>query len=59
MNLLTEKEVIKKLGVSRTQVWKWRKSSSFPKPRNIAGIKKNVWVESEVETWLENNLEAA
>lgn len=59
MNLLNENELVKKIGVTRQTIYVWRKHKGFPAPKNVCGVKKNLWLENEVEEWLAKNLEAA
>ena len=51
-NLLNVKEVAKKLGVSRAQVYLMVKKGDFPVPIRIAK-RTSRWLESDVDRWIE------
>ena len=52
-NLLSEKQVLVKCGgVSRKTLYVWRTEKNFPWPFNIAGGRRNFWLESDVDGWL-------
>ena len=56
MKLITQNDVVEKVGVSRQSIWRLRREKGFPNPRNIRGNRKNVWIEKEVDDWIEENL---
>ena len=45
------KEVVKKIGISRTQVWFITKEGQFPQLVQISP-KRKAYVESEIEAWM-------
>jgi len=49
--LLPSGEVSKRLGVSKSAIYKWVKDNRFPKPI-ILGESSSRWFENEVEQWL-------
>ena len=49
--LLPIGEVSKRLGVSKSAIYKWVKDNRFPKPI-ILGESSSRWFENEVEQWL-------
>jgi predicted DNA-binding transcriptional regulator AlpA len=51
VRMLRYRDVCKKIGVSRTTVWRLERSGGFPPRRQLSA---NVvgWVESEVDAWL-------
>lgn len=59
MRYLSEKELAEKFSVSRMTIWNWRTKSGFPKPVNIAGSKKNLWLEKDVDSWAKRNTQKA
>ena len=55
MNLLTIDELIKKIKLGKTTIYALIKKG-FPKPKKIGGGNKSVWLESEVDFWLTENM---
>ena len=56
---LRVKEVAKLVGgIAVSTVWLWIKTKNFPKPYKLAG-RVTVWKKSEVDTWIENQIEVA
>ena len=51
--LLTTKQVMDKIGLGQTTLWKLRRLGLFPKPHKI-GMRKNGWYESEIDDWIQN-----
>ena len=50
--LLSVNDLIDKLGVSRTTLYKWRKSGKLPEGRRIAGSNLVKWSESTIDQWI-------
>lgn len=48
---VTTEELIKRLKVSRSTIWRLQQSGKFPESRNVFAGRK-VWLESEVEQWM-------
>lgn len=55
MKLLTIDELIAKIKQGKTTIYALIKVG-FPKPKKIAGGNKSVWLESEVDSWLSENM---
>ena len=52
MNLLTDKEVAKKLSIHQCTVWHWaRNKPDFSKPIKLYRMTTR-WVEEEIEEWV-------
>jgi len=49
-------EVIKLVGMSKSTIWARSKDGTFPAPRKI-GPGVTVWVESEIQSWMKQQLE--
>jgi len=52
-NLLTIKDVAKKVGLSKSTLQRMIAANRFPLPAKLSE-RKVVWLESEVEKWLKN-----
>jgi predicted DNA-binding transcriptional regulator AlpA len=51
--ILTQKEVLEILPVSRSTLIRMQKQGLFP-PHFKIGVRKNGWLESEVVSWIDN-----
>lgn len=58
MRWLRLEDLIKKLGLGKTAIYALIKDQGFPKGRKIKGTTAVVWIESEVEAWMAEGLEA-
>lgn len=56
--LMRKKEVVHLCGVSYSSIWRMMKRGEFPKSRQVSG-RVVVWLQSEVEEWLEAVKKAA
>ena len=54
--MLTIDELIAKIKLGKTTIYALIKTHFFPKPKKIAGGNKSVWLESEVDSWLSENM---
>jgi predicted DNA-binding transcriptional regulator AlpA len=52
VRLMSRRELLDRVPVSYATIWKLMRSGEFPRSRRIGG--KVVWVESEVEAWIDN-----
>lgn len=50
--LLSTKYVMSALGVSRTTLWRWVSSGSFPQPMNL-GPMRTVWQPCDIDDFIE------
>lgn len=50
--LMREREVLARLNCSRSTIYRWRKAGHFPAPLSL-GENSVAWLESEVDTWIE------
>lgn len=57
MQVIRVDDVCKKLGVSRTTLWRLRHTPNFPKPIDL-GTRGSGFIEHEIDTWLEDKAEA-
>ncbi len=57
-NLIPLKEVILKTSLSGTTIWRQEKAGNFPKRYKI-GLNRVAWVDSEIEEWILEKVEAA
>ena len=53
--LLRLKQVVSKVGLSRSQIYKLIQRGDFPEPVKI-GPKVSVWIEEKLEVWMEAQL---
>ena len=56
MRLLTINDVIERVSFKKTKLYNWIKEGKFPKPISIADTRSVRWVESDVETWIMNQI---
>lgn len=56
VNILRRKQVEQRTGLSRSTIYLQIKEGSFPRPINL-GPRAVGWLESEVDTWLNERLE--
>lgn len=54
--ILRIKDITRITGLSRTSIWRYIKSGSFPRPISLGGPGTRAvgWYASEVKDWLEN-----
>ena len=54
--ILRIKDIIRVTGLSRTSIWRYVKSGSFPKPVALGGpgSRSTGWYAREIAVWLEN-----
>jgi prophage regulatory protein len=55
--LLKVDDVIARLGVSRSTIWRLTQSGNFPRPVAISPGRKG-WLKSQVDAWIANRLRA-
>ncbi len=51
MRILRVPEVTKKLGISRTTLWRWSRRPGFPVKLEL-GPQTVGWIEEEVDNWI-------
>lgn len=51
MHILRPKEVAKKLGISRTTLWRWSRKEGFPVKVQL-GPQTVGWIENEIDDWI-------
>ena len=51
MQVLRMKDVIKKTGLSRSAIYNFVASNSFPRPIKL-GVKAMGWADSEIDDWI-------
>lgn len=54
MRLLNMKEVCYRVGVARATIYRWKKSSTFPKPLKLSNSRRGriAWREQDIDDWL-------
>lgn len=50
---LRERDVVDRIGVTGTTLYRWERDGKFPKRRKI-GKQAVAWVEAEIEDWCVN-----
>ena len=52
--ILREPEVLERVGISRSTLYRWIKSGDFPEPVQLGppGSRAKGWIEEEIEEWL-------
>jgi prophage regulatory protein len=53
MNILSKKQVVKKIGLSPVTLWRMEKSGDFPH-RIKLGTRRIGWREDDVNSWIES-----
>ena len=53
MEFLSERQVLRKIGVCRSTLWRYQKNGVFPKRRRI-GPRRVGWLDSDVEAWMKS-----
>ena len=53
MRTIRIQEVCNKLSVSRTSLWRLSRQVGFPKPINLGGSRMVMFLEAEIDAWLE------
>ena len=53
MRSIRIQEVCNKLSVIRTSLWRLSRQSGFPKPINLGGSRMVMFLEEEIDAWLE------
>jgi len=51
LNILRKKEIIQKLGITRSTLYRWIADNIFPKPVQL-GPRSVGWIEAEIDKWL-------
>ena len=59
MKVIRLKTVAEKLDVKKTTIYDWARKGLFPKPTKIGGGRASVWLESEVDAWIEAQFKAS
>jgi predicted DNA-binding transcriptional regulator AlpA len=49
--LIGKPEVLERVNVTFPTLWLWMREGKFPRSRDVGG--KAVWVESEIDSWIE------
>lgn len=49
--LIFKREVLRRVGLSYTTIWKMMRQGRFPRSRVCGG--KSAWLEDEIDTWIE------
>lgn len=59
MRLLSKSDVRDKIKLSNTEIARRVKAGTFPKPLRLGAHRtsRTVWVESEVDTWIADQIE--
>ena len=53
MQVLRMPEVLSRIGLSRSTVWRLIKKEEFPKPIRLGG-RAIGWIEDDVESWIQS-----
>jgi len=56
--LLRIKDVLGRIPVSRSQLYNMIAAEIFPKPVHIAGGQAAFWAESEIDAWIQAQIDA-
>lgn len=49
--LLRERQVLAKVPVSHSTLWRWCRGDAFPKPTKVNGV--TAWKSKDVKRWME------
>lgn len=53
--LIRIKDVMNRTGLAKSTIYKYMKLGQFPQ-QILLGVRSVAWVESEVETWINDNI---
>lgn len=59
MRAMNLPEVLAVTATSKGTVYRLMKEGRFPKQRKLAGTRKSVWLEDEIQAWLRQAVEAS
>ncbi|WP_352615966.1 helix-turn-helix transcriptional regulator [Mesorhizobium australicum] len=54
--LISQREACARTSLSRTAIWLRVKAKTFPKPVRLGDGSRIAYVESEIETWIEQQI---
>lgn len=57
-NIITAREVSKRVGLSRTSVWRLVKRGDFPPPLRLSSQRRG-WIDREISEWLDARFQDA
>ncbi|QIW10594.1 AlpA family transcriptional regulator [Francisella sp. LA112445] len=57
MKAMKIKEVIDRVGLSKSTIYRLAKANQFPRPIKLAE-NSSAWIKSEVDAWLQSKIEA-
>mgnify|MGYP001493784399 CR=1 FL=1 len=57
--LLRIRDVIERVGLSRSTIYRLAKRGAFPAPRHPAGVAVAVWSAAEVNSWISDQVNRA
>lgn len=52
MRLLSRRQLLERVSLSYVTIWKRMQTGDFPRSRQVGG--KCVWLESEIDEWIDN-----
>ena len=52
MKLLSQPQVLERIGLGRTTLWRMEKAGEFPRRRQVSA-NRVMWIEAEVDLWIE------
>jgi prophage regulatory protein len=57
ISILRRRQVEKRVGLTRSPIYARIKAGNFPKPISLGGGKAVGWIESEIDAWLNAQVE--
>ena len=57
MKVLRIGEVLERVGISKSTLWRWIQAGQFPKPINL-GPRAVGWIEEEIDEWISSRSRA-
>lgn len=57
LSILRRRQVEKRVGLTRSPIYARIKAGTFPKPISLGGGKAVGWIESEIDAWLNAQVE--
>ncbi len=55
MRLIRLKEVVHRVGLGRSTIYRWMDEGKFPKPHSLGGYAV-AWLETDIEQWIKSKL---
>ena len=55
--ILRIKQVVERIGASKTTIYRWINANQFPRPINLSSSSVG-WLEADINDWIQSKIEA-